>query len=92
MQPGGRQCCWRAGAYLAERGRAELLPALGCAPALLHDCSRQPPPPPPPLVLPTANQYNTFSECCQTSFGRTSATPLRGNGVSNTECYLAPNV
>lgn len=46
----------------------------------------------PAMPLPAANQFTTFAQCCQVSFSRPSSTPLRGNGVSNFECYLAPGV
>ncbi len=42
--------------------------------------------------MPAAGQFATFAQCCQVSFSQPSSTPLRGNGISSFECYLAPGV
>jgi hypothetical protein len=38
------------------------------------------------------NGYPTFSECCQKSWNKTETDAIRGDGMNNTECYLAPQV
>ena len=43
-------------------------------------------------ISPAANEYKSFETCCQRGFNRPVSTPIRGNGVDNLECYLAPGV
>jgi hypothetical protein len=76
--PAGLQPSWRASLLVTADTSA--------TPLTLHisHCN--------PFPGPAAQQYATFAQCCQVSFNRAPSVPLRGNGVTSFECYLAPGV
>jgi hypothetical protein len=45
-----------------------------------------------PTPLPAPGEFTSFNECCSTSFNRTSTDAVLGDGATNFNCYVAPNV